>query len=110
MKLFNKKFFIKNTLIRFRLSVYRSNKNIYAQIIDDSNSKTLISCSTLDKNITNILNKKNNCEVAWLIGRILAERCLQKNINNIIFDKGLYIYHGRIRALAEGARVGNLKF
>ena len=95
---------------QLRLSIYRSNKHIYAQIIDDLNYKTLISCSSLEKNFKQLFNNTNNSENAWIIGRVLAERSLKKKIQKVVFDKGLYKYHGRIKALAEGARTGNLKF
>jgi|TARA_B110000977_G_scaffold174668_1_gene228708 large subunit ribosomal protein L18 len=93
-----------------RLSVFRSNNHIYAQIIDDSNFKTLVSCSSLDNEIKLDIEKGNSCDVSRKIGKKLAERTLAKNITQIIFDRGLYIYHGRVKALAEGAREGGLKF
>lgn len=101
---------IKGTSERPRLSVYRSNENIYAQIIDDTISKTLVSCSTLDRDIK--LNVKNGrtCEASKLIGQKLATLGRQKNISTIVFDRGPYLYHGRIKALAEGAREGGLQF
>jgi large subunit ribosomal protein L18 len=101
---------IKGTSIIPRLSVFRSNNHIYAQIIDDSKFTTLVSCSTLENEIKSEIKKSNNCGASYLIGQKLAKRCLEKNINQIIFDRGLYIYHGRIKALAEGAREGGLKF
>ena len=102
---------IKSKNNRPRLSVFRSNKHIFAQIIDDNQAHTLVSCSTLDPEIRAIMPQhKNNCKVAWLIGQKLAERCLTKDISQIIFDRHLYSYKGRIKALAEGARAANLKF
>jgi large subunit ribosomal protein L18 len=101
---------IKGTLERPRLSVYRSNENIYAQIIDDTNSKTLVSCSTLDRSIKLELATGRTCEASKLIGKKLAELSLKKNITKIVFDRGPYLYHGRIKALADGAREGGLQF
>jgi large subunit ribosomal protein L18 len=101
---------VKGTSERPRLSVYRSNENIYAQIIDDTTSKTLVSCSTLDRTI--VLNIKNGrtCNASRLLGQTLAELSLKKNITKIVFDRGPYLYHGRIKALADGARAGGLQF
>lgn len=101
---------IKGTLERPRLSVYRSNENIYAQIIDDTNSKTLISCSTLDRSIKLAFPTGRTCTASRLMGEKLAELSLKKNITKIVFDRGPYLYHGRIKALADGARAGGLKF
>ena len=101
---------IKGTVERPRLSVYRSNENIYAQIIDDTNSKTLISCSTLDRSIKLVLSNGRTCEASRLMGEKLAKLSLNKNITKIVFDRGPYLYHGRIKALADGARAGGLEF
>nr|WAK84938.1 ribosomal protein L18 [Amicula sp. isolate GU52X-4 cfCalB7] len=101
---------IKGTMDRPRLSVYRSNENIYAQIIDDSNSKTLVSCSTLDRSIKLTLSNGRTCDASRLMGEKLAELSLKKNITKIVFDRGSYLYHGRIKALADGARAGGLQF
>jgi large subunit ribosomal protein L18 len=101
---------IKGTIDRPRLSVYRSNENIYAQIIDDTNSRTLISCSTLDRSIKLTLSNGRTCEASRLTGEKLAELSLKKNITKIVFDRGPYLYHGRIKALADGARAGGLQF
>ena len=101
---------IKGNFDRPRLSIFRSNKNIYAQIIDDTKSQTLLSCSTLER-IVKLKNQNGkNCETSQLIGQILAERSLKKNITKIVFDRGRYLYHGRVKALAEGARQGGLNF
>ena len=101
---------VKGTLERPRLSVYRSNENIYAQIIDDTTSNTLVSCSTLDRDIK--LESKNGrtCNASRIMGQKLAELSLKKNITKIVFDRGPYLYHGRIKALADGAREGGLQF
>ena len=101
---------IKGTEERPRLSVYRSNENIYAQIIDDTKSKTLVSCSTLDRSIKLELSSGRTCDASRIIGLKLAELSLKKNITKIVFDRGPYLYHGRIKALADGARAGGLQF
>ena len=101
---------VKGTGERPRLSVYRSNENIYAQIIDDSNAKTLVSCSTLDRSIKLVLSNGRTCEASRLMGEKLAKLSLNKNITKIVFDRGPYLYHGRIKALADGARAGGLQF
>jgi len=91
---------------RPRLSVYRSLKNIHAQLIDDENGKTLVYASAKD-----IGGKKlNKTEAAKEIGKILAEKAVAKKIIKVVFDKGAYKYHGRVKALADGAREGGLKF
>ena len=101
---------IKGTQERPRLSVYRSNENIYAQIIDDTNSKTLFACSTLDRKIKLNISTGRTCQASRLMGEKLAEVSLKKNITKIVFDRGSYLYHGRIKALADGARAGGLQF
>ena len=101
---------IKGTLERPRLSVYRSNENIYAQIIDDTSSKTLLACSTLDRSVELALANGRTCDASRLMGEKLAELSLKKNIKKIVFDRGPYLYHGRIKALADGARAGGLQF
>lgn len=101
---------IKGTNIKPRLSVYKSNKNIYAQIIDDTTSETLLSCSTLDQEIKIKSSNGRTCDVSRLMGKKLAQLSLENNIKNVVFDRGPYLYHGRIKALAEGARTGGLEF
>ena len=101
---------IKGTKERPRLSVYCSNENIYIQIIDDINSKTLLSCSTLDRSIKTKIENGRTCNASKMIGEKLAELSLKKNIKKIVFDRGPYLYHGRIKALANGARVNGLQF
>jgi large subunit ribosomal protein L18 len=101
---------MKGTSERPRLSVYRSNENIYAQIIDDTKAHTLISCSTLDRSIKLALSTGRTCDASRLTGEKLAELSLKKNITKIVFDRGPYLYHGRIKALADGARAGGLQF
>ena len=90
-----------------RLSVFRSNTGIYAQIIDDDNKKTLVSASTLDKEIK---TKHANKEAAKEVGAMIAKKALEKNIDTVVFDRGGYIYHGVVKELAEAAREGGLKF
>jgi large subunit ribosomal protein L18 len=101
---------IKGTKEIPRLSVFRSNTHFYAQIIDDSNFSTLVSCSTLDIELRELINNSKTCLAAALVGQKLTERCLQKNIKKIIFDRGPYIYHGRVKAFAESARKNGLEF
>ena len=90
-----------------RLSVYRSLNHIYAQIIDDVNQKTLASASTVEKGFT---GNGGNCEAATAIGKLVAERALAKGIEEVVFDRGGFVYHGRVQELAEGAREGGLEF
>ena len=101
---------VKGTQERPRLSVYRSNENIYAQIIDDTTAKTLVSCSTLDRDIKLDTKNGRTCDASRLMGQKLAELSLKKDITKIVFDRGPYLYHGRIKALADGAREGGLQF
>ncbi len=101
---------VKGTSKRPRLSVYRSNENIYAQIIDDTNSTTLLACSTLDRSIKLALSNGRTCNASKIMGEKLAELSLKRNIKKIVFDRGPYLYHGRIKALADGARAGGLQF
>lgn len=101
---------VKGTSERPRLSIYRSNQNIYAQLIDDLNATTLISCSTLERSMKESLSVSRTIDASRLMGKKLAELSLNKNIKKIVFDRGPYLYHGRIKALAEGARDGGLQF
>ena len=98
---------VSGTPERPRLNVFRSNANIYAQIIDDVNGVTLASASTLDKEFE---GAAGNCEAAKKVGLLVAERAKAKGISVVVFDRGGYIYHGRVAALAEGAREGGLEF
>ncbi|MFR0822533.1 MAG: 50S ribosomal protein L18 [Clostridia bacterium] len=90
-----------------RLCVYRSNKNLFVQVIDDVAATTLVSASTLDKEIK---TKYANKEAAKEVGALIAKRALEKNIENVVFDRGGYIYHGVVKELAEAAREAGLKF
>ena len=101
---------IKGTSQKPRLSVYRSNENIYAQLIDDTTSRTLVSCSTLDRAIKLEVKNGKTCVASKLMGKKLAELSSKKNITKIVFDRGPYLYHGRVKALADGARAGGLQF
>jgi large subunit ribosomal protein L18 len=93
-----------------RLAVFRSHKHIYAQLIDDTNSKTLAYSSTLDKEISKKIEKSNNQASSFLVGIDLAEKAIKKEISVIVFDRGSKPYHGRIKSLAEGARKQGLIF
>ena len=98
---------ISGTPERPRLNVFRSNANIYAQIIDDVNGVTLVSANTLEKGFE---GATGNAEAAKKVGTVLAERAKAKGIEEVVFDRGGYVYHGRVAALAEGAREAGLKF
>ena len=98
---------ISGTAERPRLNVFRSNTNIYAQIIDDVNGVTLASASSLDKEIA---GNGGNKEAAKEVGKLVAKRAADKGITDVVFDRGGYVYHGRVKELAEGAREGGLKF
>ncbi|MFD2216904.1 MULTISPECIES: 50S ribosomal protein L18 [Bacillaceae] len=96
------------TAERPRLNVYRSNQHIYAQVIDDTNSVTLVSASTLDKDLT--LDSKSNADAAQKVGELVAKRAIEKGVKTVVFDRGGYLYHGRVKALAEAAREAGLEF
>ncbi|MDO4155706.1 MAG: 50S ribosomal protein L18 [Oscillospiraceae bacterium] len=98
---------ISGTPERPRLNVYRSTKHIYAQLIDDVNGVTLASASSMDKDFE---GTGGNTEAARKVGTMIAERALAKNITEVVFDRGGYLYHGRVKELADGAREGGLKF
>ena len=97
---------ISGTATNPRLSVFRSNKEIYAQLIDDVNGVTLLAASSREKEI----GKGTNVEIAAAVGKLVAEKALKAGIETITFDRGGYLYHGRIKSLAEGARAAGLKF
>jgi len=101
---------LNGTAERPRLNVFRSLNHIYAQIINDDTSTTLVSASTLDKEICATIENGGNIEAAKLIGKEVAKRAIAKGIEKVVFDRGGYIYHGRIAAVAEGAREAGLKF
>ena len=95
---------------RPRLNVYRSLNNIYAQVIDDTTSQTLASASTLDAEIKAQLAEKTKKEAAKLVGELVGKRALEKGVQEVVFDRGGYLYTGRVAELAEGARAAGLKF
>ena len=101
---------LEGTAWRPRLCVFRSLNNIYAQVIDDSQGHTLVSASTLDPEIKGELTGKTKTERAGLVGSLLATRALAQGISNVVFDRGGYKYHGRVKALAEAAREKQLEF
>ncbi|NQY04895.1 MAG: 50S ribosomal protein L18 [Flavobacteriaceae bacterium] len=98
---------VSGTAERPRLSVFRSNKEIYAQVIDDVTGKTIAAASSRDKGIDTSASKS---EVATSVGKAIAEKALKAGVETIAFDRGGYLYHGRVKSLAEGAREGGLKF
>jgi len=99
---------IKGTPGKPRISVYRSNKQIYAQAIDDVNGLTLAAASSREKELASVAGKKS--ELAVMVGKRLAAVCKEKGIENVVFDRSGYQYHGRVKSLADGAREGGLKF
>lgn len=99
---------VSGTEARPRLAVFRSNKEIYAQVVDDVTGKTVVAASSRDKDISSA--KGNKSEIATLVGKSVAEKALKAGVSTITFDRGGYLYHGRIKSLAEGAREAGLKF
>ncbi len=95
---------------RPRLSVHRSSKNIYAQVIDDANGHTLASASTLDKELRDALKTGADTDAAAKVGKLVAERAKKAGVTQVVFDRGPYIFHGRVKALADAAREGGLDF
>lgn len=95
---------------RLRLTVFRSNKHIYAQIIDDAAGQTLVAASTVDKDLFGAGNYAGNCDAATKVGAMIAKRAGEKGIKEVVFDRGPYKYHGRVAALAGAAREGGLQF
>jgi large subunit ribosomal protein L18 len=93
-----------------RLSVFRSLKHIYAQIIDDDAGFTLVSASTLDPDVREQVGELSKVEQAELVGKLLAEKALSKGVKRVVFDRGGYVYHGRVKALADASREGGLIF
>ena len=98
---------ISGTAERPRLCVFRSNKEIYAQLVDDLSGKTLLAASSRDKGVA---GEGSKTEVAKLVGKALAEKATKSGVEAVVFDRGGYLYHGRVKQLAEGAREGGLKF
>ena len=98
------------TAERPRLAVFRSNNHMYAQIIDDTVGNTLVAASTLEKEVKEQLEKTNNVDAAAYLGTVIAKRAIEKGINTVVFDRGGFIYQGKIEALADAAREAGLKF
>ena len=107
MKLRNR---FQGTAERPRLSVYRSNMHIYAQVIDDVAQRTLVSASTVQKDVKAELEKTNDVAAAAYLGKVIAERAKAAGINEVVFDRGGYVYHGKVKALADAAREAGLEF
>lgn len=101
---------IKGTPERPRLSVFRSNRHFYAQVIDDQNQKTLYACSTLDSSIKPLIETGQNSKAARLVGEKLAQSLIKNNLLNVVLDRKFKTYHGRVKAFAEGARETGLQF
>lgn len=101
---------VKRDSTRPRLAVFRSVKHMYAQIIDDQAGRTLVACSTLDKELRGQPGHSGNKQAAAVVGKVLAERALQAGIKQVAFDRRSYMYHGRIAALADAARAAGLEF
>jgi large subunit ribosomal protein L18 len=99
---------LSGTAARPRLNVFRSNKHLYAQLIDDMSGTTLASASTMEKDLN--LESTSNLEAAKLVGELVAKRAVEKGISAVVFDRGGYLYHGRIQALADAARENGLQF
>jgi large subunit ribosomal protein L18 len=99
---------IKGTTQSPRLSVYRSNAEIYAQLVDDKGGKTILAVGSVDKSIQSA--KVNKIEKAKLVGKLIAEKAVATGITSVVFDRNGFLYHGRVKSLAEGAREGGLKF
>jgi large subunit ribosomal protein L18 len=95
---------------RLRLSVFRSSKHIYAQVIDDEKGVTVASASSIEKDLRSSLKTGADINAAKAVGKLVAERTVQKGVKDVVFDRGQYLYHGRIKALAEAAREGGLNF
>nr|WP_330410773.1 50S ribosomal protein L18 [Lachnotalea glycerini] len=98
------------TTERPRLAVFRSNNHMYAQIIDDTVGNTLVSASTLQKDVKAEMEKTNNVDAAAYLGTVIAKKALDKGITTVVFDRGGFIYHGKVKALADAAREAGLKF
>jgi large subunit ribosomal protein L18 len=107
MKIRNK---ISGTTERPRLAVFRSNNHIYAQIIDDVKGSTIVSASTVEKSIKDQLEKTNDVAAATLVGEAVAKKAIEKGITTVVFDRGGYVYHGKVKALADAAREAGLIF
>ncbi len=98
------------TADRPRLAVYRSNNHMYAQVIDDQAQVTLVAASTAEKAVASEVEKTNNVEAAAYVGKLVAERAMEKGIKTVVFDRGGFVYHGKVQALADAAREAGLEF
>jgi len=107
-KRFQKK--VRGTPERPRLCVYRSNKHIYAQIVDDQETRTLASVSTLSKELASLADKRATKEAAQKVGELIAKKAQERNIQKVVFDRNGFLYHGRVRAVADAAREAGLEF
>jgi large subunit ribosomal protein L18 len=112
---FNRKMRVRKKLQRVssdrpRLSVFRSGKNIYAQVIDDAKGQTIASASSIEPEVLKSMPKGSDVNAALAVGKLVAERAAKAGIKDVVFDRGGYLYHGRVKALADGAREGGLKF
>jgi large subunit ribosomal protein L18 len=101
---------VMGTTVRPRLCVFRSNMNIYAQVIDDSDGRTIAAASTMDKDLKSAIASRGNIDAAKKVGEAVAKKAMEKGVESVVFDRGGYIYHGRIKALADSAREAGLKF
>jgi len=101
---------IRGTPDRPRLCVYRSNKHIYAQIVDDQETRTLAAVSTLSKELTSLADKRATTEAARRVGELIAKKAKERNIQKVVFDRNGFLYHGRVRAVADAAREAGLEF
>ncbi len=99
-----------NATDRARLSVHRSSKHIYVQVIDDAQGKTVAAASTLDKDLKSSLKTGADKAAAAAVGKLIAERAIKAGVKDVVFDRGAYLYHGRVKALADAAREGGLNF
>ena len=104
------RFHISGTADRPRLAVFRSNNHMYAQIIDDAAGNTLVAASTVEKDIKSQLEKTNNVDAAAYVGKVVAERALEAGIKEVVYDRGGFLYHGKVKALADAAREAGLQF
>ena len=100
----------RNENTRPRLSVHRSGQNIYAQVIDDTKNVTIASASTMDKDVKGKIKSGGDTKAAGEIGKLIAKKAIEAGVEEVVFDRGAFVYHGRIKALAEAAREGGLKF
>ena len=101
---------VQGTSERPRLSVFRSTKHIYAQIIDDTKGHTLVACASTEEAFKNLDKPESKCSAANMLGKMIAERAKEKGIEKVVFDRNGFLYHGRIKAVSDGAREAGLKF